>query len=238
MARRGKLNEITPKAYIERPSRSRKYTYYILIVCEDERTEPDYFARYKQRFLEILPKETVYLRPIGSGRNSLGVVEYAKTQRDILFEESGKEIDQTWAVFDKDDLDKTNGNRINFERAFYEANESNIEIAYSNECFELWFLLHFEDVDATETLPRESIYRKLEDAIKREVDPNFEYKHGDSSIVDIIWQNGDQQKAIIRAKGLNEYHSDNKTSPIEANPNTLIYKLVEELESWYSYYTY
>lgn len=238
MARKGKLSEVTTIASIERPPRSRKYTYYILIVCEDESTEPDYFARYKQRFLDILPKETVYLRPIGSGRNSLGVVEYAKAERDKLFEESGKEIDQTWAVFDKDDLDKTKGNRANFEKAFCEANVSNIQIAYSNECFELWFLLHFEDVDATEGLPRKNIYKRLEDAIKREVDPNFEYKHGVSSIVDIIWQNGDQKKAIIRAQGLNKYHTDNQTDPINANPNTLVYRLVKELESWYSYYIY
>lgn len=238
MARKGKLREATTVASIERPPRSRKYTYYILIVCEDESTEPDYFARYKQRFLDILPKETVYLRPIGSGRNSLGVVEYAKFQRDKLFKESGKEIDQTWAVFDKDDLDKTKGNRENFEKAFCEASASNIKIAYSNECFELWFLLHFEDVDATEPLPRKSIYKRLEDAIKRKVDPDFEYEHGDTSIVDIIWQNGDQKEAIIRAKGLNKHHSGHQTEPIDANPNTLVYKLVEELESWYAYYVY
>ena len=138
----------------------------------------------------------------------------------------------------KDDLDKTKGNRENFEKAFCEASASNIKIAYSNECFELWFLLHFEDVDATEPLPRKSIYKRLEDAIKRKVDPDFEYEHGDTSIVDIIWQNGDQKEAIIRAKGLNKHHSGHQTEPIDANPNTLVYKLVEELESWYAYYVY
>ena len=140
MAKRGKLNKIKSVATIERPVRSRKYTYYILIVCEDERTEPDYFEKYQQLFFKILPRETIYIRPVGTGRNSLGVVECAKIQREKLRLESGMDVDQTWAVFDKDDLDQTAGNRKNFEDAFAVGEESNINIAYSNECFELWFL--------------------------------------------------------------------------------------------------
>ena len=77
MARRGKLNEQQARDVIERPARSRKYTYHILIACEDENTEPYYFEKYKQQFEEIWPKETLFLRPIGTGRNSLGVVKRA-----------------------------------------------------------------------------------------------------------------------------------------------------------------
>lgn len=104
MARRGKLNEQETKDVIERPARSRKYTYHILIACEDKNTEPYYFGKYKQLFEDIWPKETLFLKPIGTGRNSLGVVRRAIEERSILASEANKTtIDQTWAVFDKDD---------------------------------------------------------------------------------------------------------------------------------------
>ena len=238
MAKRGKLNTVEPVATIERPVRSRKYTYYILIVCEDEMTEPNYFGKYRQLFLEILPKETIYLRSVGTGRNSLGVVRYANEQKEILRQESGKDIDQIWVVFDKDDLDKSKGNRKNFEEAFNVANDLNIKIAYSNECFELWFLLHFEDVEASTILPRDEIYRRLEDAIRRDVDSSFNYVHGDSGIVDIIWERGDKKKAITRAEELDLYHADKGAAPIDSNPNTLVYRLVKGLDEWYAYYAY
>lgn len=238
MARRGKLNKVESVEIIERPARSRKYTYYILIVCEDEKTEPEYFRRYQYLFSKILPKETIYLRSVGSGRSSLGVVKYANEQKAILRQESGKDVDQIWVVFDKDDLDKTKGNRKNFEEAFNEANDSNIKIAYSNECFELWLLLHFEAVDASKALHRDEIYQRLEDAIRRKVDPLFNYVHGDSGIINLIWEKGNKKSAIARAKTLDSYHMDKGISPIDSNPNTLVYMLVQELDKWYAYYAY
>ena len=39
MAKRGSVKQQVVKDEIEHPARSRKYTYHILIVCEDENTE-------------------------------------------------------------------------------------------------------------------------------------------------------------------------------------------------------
>ena len=47
--------------------------------------------------------------------------------------EAGKKVDQVWAVFDKDHLDKVEKTRENFEQAFVKAAEENIRIAYSNK---------------------------------------------------------------------------------------------------------
>lgn len=114
----------------------------------------------------------------------------------------------------------------------------NIHIAYSNECFELWLLLHFEQVDESTILHRDEIYQRLEEAIKNNVDPSFNYVHGDSRIINIIWESGNKAKAIENAERLNSYHTDHNTAPIDANPNTLVYKLVKELDEWYAYYKY
>ena len=89
-------------------------------------------------FNDLLPSETVYIRAVRTGRNSLRVVNQAIIERDLLATEARKKVDQVGAVFDKDDLDKVEKTRENFEQAFVKAAEENIRIAYSNECFQLW----------------------------------------------------------------------------------------------------
>lgn len=233
MARKGKLNNKQTENDIERPANDRKYTYHILIACEDENTEPYYFGEYKKLFEEIWPKETLFLKPIGTGRNSLGVVQQAIEERSKL----KTTVDQTWAVFDKDDLDKSEGNINRFNEAFTLGEQNDVKIAYSNECFELWLLLHFEDINKEAAIPRTEIYNRLENAIKK-YEPEFSYEHGNNNIVDLTSKYGDEDAAIKRAEELFNYHKQEKHQPIESNPNTLVYNLVRELDSWLKYYSY
>lgn len=239
MARKGKLNEKQARDVIERPARNRKYTYHILIACEDENTESYYFEKYRQLFEEIWPKETLFLRPIGTGRNSLGVVKRAVEEREILASEANRTtIDQTWAVFDKDDLDKTEGNRLNFIGAFELGETENVKIAYSNECFELWLLLHLEDVEKENAIPRTEIYNRLGTALKRICGDDFEYDHGDKRVVDLVLEYGDRDAAVRRAEELCSFHLKAEHEPIDSNPSTLVHILANELEGWLEYYRY
>lgn len=233
MARKGKLNNKQTESDIERPANDRKYTYHILIACEDQTTEPEYFKEYKYSFEAIWPKETLFLKPIGTGRNSLGVVQQAIEERSKL----KTTVDQTWAVFDKDDLDKSEGNIERFNEAFDLGEEEEVKIAYSNECFELWLLLHFEDIDKKTAIPRTEIYNRLENAIKKH-EPEFLYEHGNSNVVKLVSKYGNKEKALQRAEELFNYHNQEKHQPIESNPNTLVYNLVRELDDWLKYYSY
>ena len=238
MAKRGSVKQQVVKDEIERPARSRKYTYHILIVCEDENTEKYYFQRYADRFQNIWPNETVYLKAVGSGRNSLGVVRKAIEERSILAEEAKKSVDMTWAVFDKDDLDKSEGNARNFNEAFELGKNEDVRIAYSNECFELWLLLYYCSVDVKGgPIPRSRLYELLEAEIKK-YNSDFVYAHGKNNVIDEILKTDNVNKAIKRAEYLDNWHSQNNHKPIEANPNTLVYKLVSELESLLAYYSY
>lgn len=237
MARRGKLNEKQAKDAIERPARDRRYTYHILIACEDENTEPYYFGKYKKLFEEIWPKETLFLAPIGTGRNSLGVVQQAIEERSKLKTNDQTTIDQTWAVFDKDDLDKSEGNINRFNEAFTLGEQNDVQIAYSNECFELWLLLYFEDINKETAIPRAEIYSRLEKAIQKH-QPEFVYEHGNSNVVKLVSKYGNKEKALQRAEELFNYHKQEKHQAIESNPNTLVYNLVRELDDWLKYYSY
>lgn len=84
MAKRGKVTtKIEPRELIERPVRSRKYQYLMLIVCEDQNTERVYFEQFNRLFNELLPNETVYVKAVGTDRNSLGVVMQTIAEREV-----------------------------------------------------------------------------------------------------------------------------------------------------------
>ena len=69
MARRGKIEKgIEPLDEAVRPVRSKKYVYFMLIVCEDQNTEPVYFKQFEELFDNLLPEETVYVKRVGTGR--------------------------------------------------------------------------------------------------------------------------------------------------------------------------
>ena len=253
MARKGKLIEQT-KEIDKRPLIIRHYKEFFLIVCEDESTEPAYFRKvFQEKFEELLPKDTIRIEPVGTGRNSLGVVEKAIEKRLSMTEIIPKTIDHVWAVFDKDDLDMNETTAKRFEEAFTVATANDINIAYSNECFELWLLLHFVNVSNTKPIPRKAtegvdksacLYGMLENAINkgRAADQQILYDHAHHSkpyisvdeLIAIIIKSGDEAKAIERAQALDVSQQGKKS--IEANPNTTVYKLVKELREWLEFY--
>lgn len=239
MAKRGKVKSSHAREEAAaRPFRPRKYEYHILIVCEDENTEPAYFGRFKAKFEQLLPKKTVFLFAQGTGRNSLGVVNYAVEMRRKMREDENITFEQTWAVFDKDDLDLSPGSRANFEEAFKVSESAGVSIAYSNECFELWLLLHFTDVSDELPIPRRELYAMLEAMIRKYADPQFKYEHGNATVLGYVEKCGNEAMAIQRAEALDAKQEKKELAPVDSNPNTKVYKLVRELKAWYDYYAY
>ncbi len=103
---------------IEKPS--------ILIVCEGENTEPSYFNQFR------LSSATV--KSVGEGYNTISLVNRAEQLA------GEKQYDQVWCVFDKDDFTEND-----FNRAIQIAEAQNFNVAYSNQSFEYWLILHFDD---------------------------------------------------------------------------------------------
>ncbi|WRH66245.1 MAG: RloB family protein [Planktothrix sp. GU0601_MAG3] len=235
MARKGKLGKKATKETIERPKRLKPYEYFFLIVCEDEKTEPEYF----QQFVDLFPERTLYVRPVGTGLSPLGVVNRAIIEKAKLEAESKKEFgrdDAVWVVFDKDDADLNDTTRRNFDEAFKIAKQNKFEIAYSNEAFELWFLLHLEEVPSHPPIPRSDIYTRLGELIRQNPnESNFLYDHGNIEIVEKINQFGNELNAIERAEIL--LQAQKGVAPIQANPSTKVHLLVQELREWIRYYT-
>lgn len=235
MAKRGKIGQKAQKLKedIERPIRYRQYQQFFLIVCEDESTEPYYF----ENFVDLFPKETLFLKAVGTGLDPLGVTQRAIVEREKLYELRRKEIDFVWVIFDKDDANENQTKVKRFNTAFRLAEDQSIRVGYSNEVFELWLLLHLTNVEPDVPLPRQLVYEKLQEAINSiRGYEEFEYIHGKRNVIDVINNIGNEQKAIDRANALSEYHA--VKVPIESNPSTQVHLLVQELREWISYYNW
>lgn len=196
-----------------RSSRSRRSNIIevrqrFLIVCEGEKTEPLYFQSFKAPG-RILTVE-------GTGHNTLSLVDEAirlREEKQAELKKQDRELfDQCWCVFDRDSFPAGN-----FNSAIVKARANGFQVAYSNVCFELWYLLHFAFQDAATT--RESYSDKLSSHL------GARYEKNSRTMYDTLLSR--QQDAIHNAKTLLASHPT--PNPEENDPSTTVFALVEEL---------
>lgn len=124
--------------------------------------------------------------------------------------------DIAYCVFDTD-IDSNKNKIINDAKQL--AKEKSIKIITSSPCIELWFLLHYEYTTAN--MNNESVIARL-----KKYYPKYEKN------INIFPEiNCNVNKAIAHAKKLERHQIDNGKiiGTVEANPNTELYKIVEEL---------
>lgn len=126
----------------------------LLIVCEGSKTEPLYLGEIRQQLR--LPSANVQVQPAAYGTEPLRIVEYAErlfTEGQRALGIHARSFDRVVVVFDRDEhhtyhaalqrVAALNGRLENDERV-----KVPFEAVVSVPCFELWLLLHFEDVFA------------------------------------------------------------------------------------------
>ncbi len=204
----------------KRKEASRELRIYFLIVCEGEKTEPNYFKSFKNNV-----KSFVYtLDILGEGTNTKDLVKRTIKARD----NSSQEYDSVWAVFDKDSFTSNN-----FNGAVLLAKNNGIKVGWSNEAFELWYLLHFQyrntamsRKDYKKSIETE-INTKIASVSKSNKPKKFVYKKNSEEMYAILAKYGNESQAIRWAEKLmNEHSCENFASH---NPCTRIHLLVKEL---------
>ena len=101
----------------------------------------------------------------------------------------------------------------------------------------MWLLLHYQNVNHAKPIPRQKVYQLLEKQIKKHpAYLEYIYEHGNTSVIDALIKNGNEQKAMERAENLLVAH--NGTIPINANPSTTVHILVRRLRELIEYYNY
>ena len=108
----------------------------------------------------------------------------------------------------------------NRSQAIFEARQSDINVAVSNPCFELWLVLHVED--RARPVHRSDIQR---DATKLNLIRG-------KSVPDTAWESLEDgyEAANRRAQGLDQMHGGNG-SPPRSNPSTGVWRLADEIRS-------
>lgn len=199
------------KTNIDYYNRKVKTKRWFLIVCEGEKTEPNYFRRFP------VDTNVIKLDIKGEGKNTKSLVEKAiELKNDTEYDEK----DRFWCVFDRDKNPKNPNDSQNFNSAITLARNNGIEVAYSNDAFELWYLLHFNYYNTA--ISRKDYQNMLTKLL------GHEYKKNSEMIYEELKDK--QQDAIKHAKRLlQEYDRPN---PETDNPSTTVHLLVEELNSF------
>ena len=188
-----------------------------LIVTEGTETEVNYFENIsriiEERFSNSIIVEKIELKVEGTARSTKVLVNEAIKKRSL------KTYSEVWVVFDKDE-------NKDFDEAITLAKKEGLNVAWSNECFELWILLHFQDLKAA--IHRDDYTTKLNTHFKNKNINNGRYDKNIYDIFDITSEYVDV--AIKRSTSLLEDHRCDKIfSPDKMNPATTVQDLVEEL---------
>ena len=184
---------------LQRRVNVRELRQRFLIVCEGEKTEPSYFDDLRVR--GRIPGKVK-----GIGESPVRVVKHAIK----LMKED--DYDQVWCVFDRDIFPVKN-----FNAALRLAEKHGIKVAYSNEAFELWYVLHFNYHQSATA--RRLYVERLNDLLGVPYEKNR---------LDMYERLEDRQEIAIRnaERLLNNY---DPSRPAHDNPSTTVHLLVQEL---------
>ena len=195
------------------PSLAEKQT--ILIVCEGKNTEPSYFEKFR------LSSATI--KTVGIGCNTASLVKRAKEIYDQ------RTFDQVWCVFDKDDF-----SHADFNNAIEIAKTNNFEVAYSNQSFEYWIILHFDDHQGG-GMHRDRYNGKINDLLKpyRLTYDGLNKKIITEEIFELLdgMDEKTQQKRIRLAinRAERNYNKLDHKNPASEESSTTVFRLVKEL---------
>ncbi|MFM9264503.1 RloB family protein [Tychonema sp. BBK16] len=194
--------------YYNRKDKTRRW---FLIVCEGEKTEPNYFKKFP------VNTRVINLDIRGEGKNTRSLVDKAiELKNSSEYHESNR----FWCVFDRDINGRNSNDAQNFNAAMTLAKNNGIKVAYSNDAFELWYLLHFHFYNTG--FSRQDYQDRLTKLL------GHEYKKNSETIYEELKSR--QQKAIKHAKLLLQKYD--VSNPETDNPSTTVHLLVEELNSF------
>ena len=175
---------------------------------EGKETEPNYL----KSLFENVDKNKESINPIIEG---LGMVSLSLVNDVIEKDNKIVKDHKTFVLFDKDD----NPN-MNFNFAIDKAKQNNIIPLWSNECFELWLLLHFNYMDSN--ISRNDYYEKLKDLTKSK-----KYEKNMDNIFDEVNGINGALKAYKNAKKLYKTY---KNKPYkDMAPCTTVFELIDEI---------
>lgn len=141
---------------------------YHLIASEGTETEPQYFGAI-QRIINSKYRDRIQLKVEGIGDNTVNLLMKARQ----YVQNNGIVFKHVWIVYDTDDFPAENIDMVAQLCEEYSAQGETIYHAvWSNQCVELWYLLHFMYMDTD--IDRSRYWPKLSDWLKNIGAGNYE----------------------------------------------------------------
>lgn len=191
---------------------------YHLIITEGTQTEPAYFKAIADNINRRNPGR-VKLEVFGEGVSGLNLFKMAKKR----VAGSMNDVQHVWIVFDKDSFSDRNFDEIDRLCRKTENDETVYHAIWSNECFEIWFLLHFSfmqsDISRTEYMPKLN-------ACMKEIGAGTYAKNRQDMFAVLRPYLPD---AIANAKRLEAANDAQHLPPSRSSPGTKVHLLMEKL---------
>ena len=186
---------------------------YYLIVTDTEATERHYFEGLR-RNLPPDAQEKLCIKVYNVKTDKM-----LERCRELAAYEAQHRM--LWIVFDRDQVP-------NFDKIIAAAERSDINVAWSNPCFEIWLFAYFGNMPTL----LESQKCCSEFGRMYERGTGQKYKKADANLYERVYGNGDEEGALRLAKRRLEQHkAEQKKKPSEMCPATTVHQLVGEIRS-------
>ena len=192
-----------------------------LFVTEGTKTEPNYLKGLVNLICERYGSQVKkQFHIIGEGDNTLNLLQKAESYQ----QNESDDYQHIWIIYDKDDFpadafDNTSSRCDAINKRFQdEHRDTEFHVIWSNQCFELWLLLHFDYLHSD--IDRNQYY----DILSTRIGQHYDKK--DPKIFETLLPNID--KAIKHAKRLMRNYPV-ESPPSQKAPATNFYELIEHL---------
>lgn len=192
---------------------------YHLIVSEGTDTEPAYFGAIKE-IINSRFQEKIHLSVFGEGDNTLNLLEKARKRAT----DNPNGYKHVWVVYDTDDFPAEHIDRTAQLCQAWSTDEMQYHAIWSNQCIELWFLLHFSYMHSD--LRRTEYWPKLTECLRSLGEGDYTKNRPDMYRILYPMMNF----AIANAKRLEEENQGKP--PSKAAPGTTVYELIELLKPY------
>jgi len=149
-------------------------TATFILFCEDTVNEPSYFRSFN---IPGKVKVNIVEGQLCSFKNIVKTLQYCEKEGLLDSTNGNYRIKEgttkhIWSVFDRDtetedSIQIDNEKDLQFTLSIQLASNAGIEVAWSNDVFELWILLHFENLQSGIWRHRNYVYERLTTVFKK-----------------------------------------------------------------------
>lgn len=195
-------------------------TNHLIISCGEE-TEINYFEGFHRFIRKQKENRLIEFYYAVDAVDPLNMAKNVEARTKKAEKENLCRIDHVWVLFDKDDFTSDNFNNAINKIQNIEKKDTLFHVLWSNQCFELWLLLNF--INMQSSIKRDKYIDKLEIYLQEE------YVKNDKLIFEKInIKGGNIVKAVRYAKAL----INTNITPANNDPATKIYEFFEHFRKY------